>query len=243
MTPRVAIRATALVLAALGIVVGLTLYFSSEKTPPCLVSGVARWKAPTDAQRHRFEVVVPDGALCFFDMDDRQQLTGALALPGINGITAISPRPGGKLALRYADGRGAIVDLTTRAVQRGVEAPPAADGTARRSLSPDGRELWVLDARQNTIHVFAASGKSKIADIRLTRRLSGDESPCSDRPCARTGSLQHSNDGRFVYVGDSGDVFDAKRHEQVANLEALRNSHLTIEVDWIGGKPAFAGTR
>src|SRR5213080_4079787 len=96
---RIALRATALVLAGLAVVVGLTVYFSSESAPPCLLSGVARWKAPTDKQPHRLEVVAPDRALCFFDMDDHQQLVGALALRGIKGITAIAPRARGKLAL------------------------------------------------------------------------------------------------------------------------------------------------
>ena len=45
--------------------------------------------------------------------------------------------------------------------------------------------------------------------------MSGEESPCS-YDCARDGWIQHSLDGRFVYVGDSGDVFDA-----VANLLPL----------------------
>jgi YVTN family beta-propeller protein len=72
--------------------------------------------------------------------------------------------------------------------------------------------------------------------------MSGNDSPCS-RACARIGSLQHSADGRFVYVGDAGDVIDTTTRQVVANLPALRNSRETIEVDWMRGKPTFPNRR
>ena len=77
-----------------------------------------------------------------------------------------------------------------------------------------------------------------IEDIRLSNPLSGDESPCS-HACGRIGSLQHSSDGRFVYVGDSGDVIDTQTRKKVANLEALHNSRVFLEMDWVDGKPVF----
>jgi hypothetical protein len=42
-----------------------------------------------------------------------------------------------------------------------------------------------------------------------------------------------------VYVGDVGDVIDASKREEIANLEALHQSRLTVEVDWVNGKPEF----
>ena len=296
MTRRIAFRAAILVVLACAVIAGLTVYFSTQKVPPCLLSGIPKWRAPTDRAAHHFEIVAPDRALCFFDMDDEHHLVGYLALPKINGISAAAPRVG-SLAIRYGNGSGALVDLQKGTIEYDVAPPPvprntlsvadARDGVeyvTRRgelgfrvyrldthtlvhvitftgytwnprfgpnppdhglALAPDRPELWVLDAPNNVIHIFDVSGTTPepIADVRLTRPLTGDESPCAHARCQRIGALQFSADGRFVYVGDSGDVFDAKRHEQVANLEALRNSHLTIEVDWIGGKPAFAGTR
>lgn len=296
MTRRVALRAAVLAVAAAALVAGLTVYFSTEKIPPCLVSGVPRWKAPTDQQEHRFEVVVPDRALCFFDMDDDNALVGYVKLPRIEGVSAIAPRSGGRLALRYDGARGALVDLATGRVRTGVTPPPAPRGTLKvrdprshalystspnrfgfrvtklrasgtrfftfpgytwnprfgpdppnhgLSLAPDRPELWVLDAPNSVVHLFDVGGTwpRRITDIRLTKPLSGDENPCATRHCGRIGSLQHSNDGRFVYVGDAGDVIDTKKREEVANLEPLHQSRLTIEVDWYGGRPAFAGTR
>jgi len=295
-TRRIAIRASLLALGAFGLFAALTVYFSSEKIPPCLVSGVPKWKAPTDKAQHRFEVVVPDRALCFFDMDNDHALVGALALPGIRGVSAIAPRAGGTLALRYDGARGAVVDLETGRVRLGTKPPPPAadeidvpDVRAEAvystypnrfgfrvykvrafrvrfvtfpgytwnprfgpnppnhglSLAPDRRELWVLDAPNSVLHLFDVSGTwpKRITDIRLTKPLSGDENPCATGRCGRIGSLQHSSDGRFVYVGDAGDVIDAKKREEIANLEPLHQSRLTVEVDWYGGKPAFAGSR
>ena len=64
---RVWVRGAALALTAVVVLVGLTLYFSAEEIPPCLVSGPA-WKAPANGT-YRFEVVFPDEAACFFDLD------------------------------------------------------------------------------------------------------------------------------------------------------------------------------
>jgi hypothetical protein len=288
----VAFRAAGLALLLAGVVVGLTVYFSTEKIPPCLATGVPKWRAPTDKALHRFELVVPDRALCFFDEDQDNALIGYVKLPRIDGISAIAPRDG-QLALRYGGGLGALVDLTNGHVRYGVKPPPPPSDTvdvrnpavhveyetrrglfgvrvlslpSRRlrevvafegfawnprfgpnppdhglSLAPDRPELWVVDAPNGVIHVFDVStaAPKPLANLRLTKPLSGDENPCATRRCTRLGWLQHSADGRYVYVGDSGDVFDATKREQVANLEALHQSRVMIEVDWVDGKPQF----
>jgi hypothetical protein len=123
-TRRIVFRAAGLVFVGCLVVAGLTVYFSSQKVPPCLLSNIPRWSAPTDRSAHHFEVVVPDRALCFFDIDNHQELVGYIALKDVKGITAVAPR-GGKLAVRYANGKGALVDLATGAVQYSVENSPA----------------------------------------------------------------------------------------------------------------------
>jgi hypothetical protein len=287
------LRAVALGVAALAVVAGLTVYFSTQTTPPCLVTGIPKWRAPTDKNVHRFELVVPDRALCFFDMDHDHALVGFLKLPEIRGVTNIAPR-GTSLALRYDDGRGALVDLRTGRVRYDVQPPPPASDevlvydaardvkyvtrrgafgvevvSPRRprvkltfpgfawnprfgpnppdhglSLAPDKPELWVLDAPNNVVHVFDLEGVPRdVKDIRLTKPLIGVENPCASHDCKRIGSLQVSADGRFVYVGDAGDVIDAAKREEIANLEALHQSRLTIEVDWANGRPEFPTAR
>jgi hypothetical protein len=290
----VVLRTGGLVVAALGVVAALTVYFSTQRVPPCLVTGVPRWKPPTDGQVHHFELVVPDRALCFFDMDANHAPAGYVKLGPVVGVDAIAPRPGGKLALRYGGGRGALVDLRTGRVTVGATPPPAPSGRVSihdestgvdfttqpgelgfrvvaaagppgrlvtfpgfgntsfgarppdhgLALAPDRPELFVLDAPNGEVHVFDVAGvpgrtPRDVSDIRLTSPISGDESPCASDSCARLGSLQASADGRFVYVGDAGDVIDTARREEVVNLAALRQSRLTIEVDWAGGRPEF----
>ena len=55
------------------------------------------------------------------------------------------------------------------------------------------------------------------------------------------GSLVRSADGRFIYVGDDGDVIDTRTRESVASLEALQKSRVALEVDWVDGHPSFPG--
>ena len=110
-------------------------------------------------------------------------------------------------------------------------------------LSPDGSELWVLDAPNSVVHVFdlrplPGGAPRQVKSIRLSKPLSGDQSPCSTA-CARIGSLVASADGRYLYVGDAGDVIDTRKREVVTNLDALHNSRVAIELVLEDGKPSF----
>jgi DNA-binding beta-propeller fold protein YncE len=115
------------------------------------------------------------------------------------------------------------------------------------SLSPSERQVWVMDAPNGYVHAFDVSalprrGPRLLRNIRLSHPISGEESPCG-YDCARDGWIQHSLDGRFVYVGDSGDVFDARTFRRVAYLEPLRNTRKMLEIDWRGGVPAATSSR
>jgi hypothetical protein len=291
MTRRVWLRATILAVAAVGVVIGLTAYFSAEKTPPCLVSGAPAWRPPTDRDTHRLLLVVGDRALCFYSIDDDHALVGAVKLRGIEGVDAIEPR-GDKLAVRYRKG-GALVDLASGRTTPAAPPPPpsadvtvadpsagveyttrpgelgfrvvSADGRVRRirfpgftwnprfgpdppdhglALFPRRRQLWVLDAPNSVAHVYDVGGvpgapPRHVDDVRFSKPLSGDENPCAHAHCGRLGSLLAGSDGRHLYVGDAGDVVDATKREQLLNLEALHQSRLVIEVDWVDGKPTF----
>jgi hypothetical protein len=259
---RVWLRAAVVAAAAVGALVGITIYFSSEKVPRCLVSGAGTWHAPTDAKTHRYEVVVLDRDACFFDMDQHHDLVGALRLTQARWLAAALPAQSDTLRandaehdVTYVTGRGLlgvrVFALHTRRELfvthfRGFTwnprfgPDPPSHGL---SLAPDRPELWVLDAPNSTAHVFDVSRlpnepPRRIDDVRLSKPISGDENPCSDT-CTRIGSLQHSADGRYVYVGDSGDVIDTQKREVVTNLEALHNSRVTLEVDWVDRRPVF----
>jgi DNA-binding beta-propeller fold protein YncE len=115
------------------------------------------------------------------------------------------------------------------------------------SLSPNEKELWVMDQPNDYVHVFDISGlpgspPKQIANIKLTRPMTGSQEGCT-YDCLREGWLQHSLDGRFVYVGDSGDVVDTSTRQSVANLEPLYNSRVYLEIDWRNGAPVATSTR
>lgn len=115
------------------------------------------------------------------------------------------------------------------------------------SLSPDERSVWVIDAPNSYVHVFAVSQVPRqaprlLANIRLSKSMSGEESPCA-YDCTRDGWIQHSRDGRFVYVGDSGDVLDGRTFRRVAYLPPLRSTRKMLEIDWRGGVPVATTSR
>jgi hypothetical protein len=115
------------------------------------------------------------------------------------------------------------------------------------SLSPDEKELWVMDQPNGYVHVFDVSGlpsspPRQVANIKLTRSMTRSQAGCT-YDCLREGWLQHSRDGRFVFVGDSGDVIDTATRQSVANLEPLYNSRVFLEIDWSNGVPVATTSR
>jgi hypothetical protein len=124
-TRRVWLRAAALVLGVVGVIAGLTVYFSSESVPPCFVSGVATWRPPTDGKTHRYAVVFPDRAACFFSLDDQQRLVGQLRLSGARDISSAAPLQD-DVGLRTASGPYTL-DLRTGRETRGGVAPFPSD--------------------------------------------------------------------------------------------------------------------
>lgn len=281
MTRRVWLRAAALAAGVLGAVAALTVYYSSESVPPCRVSGVPTWRPPTDTGTHRFMVVFPDRAACFFDLDDQNKPVGALRLSAARGISSAAHLQD-DVALRTSSGpmtldlrtgqlrRGGLVPWPTSTLtvtdyehdamyvtQRGLLGFRVIDlrnGLTRfvmhfkgfswnprfgpnppshgLSLAPDRPELWVLDSPNSTLHVFDVSAlpeqpPRRVADIRLSKTMNG------------SGSLVRSADGRFLYVGDDGDVVDTRTRQTVATLPALQASRVALEVDWVDGRPSF----
>ena len=102
------------------------------------------------------------------------------------------------------------------------------------SLAPDRPELWVLDAPNHALHVFDVSAVSSapprpVDDVRLERTLTDP------------GSLTRTADGRYLYVGNVGDVIDSQTQKSVANLPALQQARAVLEIDWVDGRPVFPG--
>ena len=109
------------------------------------------------------------------------------------------------------------------------------------SLSPDEKEVYLIDSISNYVHVFDVAGlpgsaPRQVADIRLLGTLSHNQAPCASN-CVKYGWLHHSRDGRYVFVGDSGDVIDTKLRKTAMTLPAMANSRTQIEIDFEGATP------
>ncbi len=126
------------------------------------------------------------------------------------------------------------VDLTKLGFPDSSSGPSApSHGIA---LSPDETRLAVVDWPNDSVHIFDVTGlpgspPRKIADIKFSRSMHHDESNCA-YDCAADGWLEYSRDGRFLYVGDVGDVIDTVANRVVYNLPPLYNTRKMIEVDF-----------
>ena len=101
------------------------------------------------------------------------------------------------------------------------------------SLSPNEKELYLVDLPYNHVHVFdvttlPSSAPVDVADIPLKCTLSAES------------WLEHSRDGRFVFVGDCGDVIDTSTRQVVANMPTMANTRIFQEVDFQNGVPIFS---
>jgi YVTN family beta-propeller protein len=109
------------------------------------------------------------------------------------------------------------------------------------SLSPDEKEVYLIDSISHYVHVFDVTGlpesaPRQVADIRLRGPLYHNEFPCAYN-CVKYGWLHHSRDGRYVFVGDSGDVIDTRLRKTAMTLPAMANSRTQIEINFEDGAP------
>jgi WD40 repeat protein len=115
------------------------------------------------------------------------------------------------------------------------------------TLSPDEAQVYVIDAVHKVVQVYDVSGVANgVAPTRLgtipVAGWSGKEHPCA-YDCAQDGWLQHSLDGRFVYVGDSGEVIETATRRVLTTLPTLADTRKSLEIDWQGGVPIATSGR
>jgi hypothetical protein len=114
------------------------------------------------------------------------------------------------------------------------------------SLSPDEKQLYVIDHTCNYVHVFDVSKGLTSSPVQVAaipvNPYNQHQNPC-DYDCEGDGWLQHSLDGRFVYVGSSGSVIDTATQKVITTLTPLSNTRIFIEIDWQNGTPIATSTR
>jgi subtilisin family serine protease len=115
------------------------------------------------------------------------------------------------------------------------------------ALSPDERTVYALDSLHKAVQFYNVAGVAEgvapapIGTVALSG-LSGEESRCS-YDCTRSGWLQLSLDGRYLFVGDSGEVIETATRKVIATLSALAQTKKSIEVDWQSGVPVATSGR
>src|SRR5439155_26288758 len=124
-----------------------------------------------------------------------------------------------------------VGDVATGKLLHRVEVPGYREGPVKRhgcpshgvGLTPDEREIWVVDAFNKALHVFdnAATPPAYVRTI----------APLIDDP----GWLTFTLKGDFAYPS-TGDIIDAKTKKIVARLKDEQGrdvqSEKVLEIDW-----------
>jgi DNA-binding beta-propeller fold protein YncE len=101
------------------------------------------------------------------------------------------------------------------------------------SLSPDGREIYMVDFHNNRVHVYDVTGLPATAPQQV-------DSVALAHPYTYSGAwATHTRDGRFVLVGRSGDVIDTATRSVVGFVPALGTSKVYTEIDFQNGRVVF----
>jgi hypothetical protein len=115
------------------------------------------------------------------------------------------------------------------------------------SLSPDNSQAYVIDTVHTAVQVWDVHGVAAgLAPVHLATvpvaGLAGQEAGCA-YDCARDGWLQHTLDGRYVFVGDSGSVIETATGAVVASIPNMLNTRKFVEIDWLAGVPLATSGR
>jgi sugar lactone lactonase YvrE len=115
------------------------------------------------------------------------------------------------------------------------------------SLSPDSKQVYVIDTVHKAVQVWDVHGVGEgVAPVHVTEvpvdGLEGSEEGCP-YDCEREGWVAHTLDGRYALVGDSGDVIETATQKVVAKIANLLNSRMFVEIDWEGGVPVASSGR
>jgi hypothetical protein len=170
-------------------------------------------------------------------------------------IQKVGPSPSGTAGVRpftvngdqtrayitWSNYRGfSVGDLTTGKIIKSVSFggdPCHIAPSHGMTLSPDNKEVYVLDTCINQIKAYTATDDPQlIAAIPFVHNIRpGDETPCA-WDCGKDGWIMHSRDGKYVYIGDSGDVVDTATHKMATYLAPLANCrHGFLEMIWDHG--------
>jgi len=137
-----------------------------------------------------------------------------------------------------------VVNLTNGSVsQKALPSAACTSGSCPSTpnhgiaMSPDEQKLYVIDAINNVVYVFNIAGANLYAPqlvdtVHLMHNLGGHEAVCA-YDCLGDGWLHISHDGKYLFVGDSGDVVDLSSSppQVVAYFPQMHQTRKEIEID------------
>ncbi len=171
--------------------------------------------------------------------------------PTVNGVRPFTVN--GKHTLIFTTSTNTcgfqVLSLTTGKVLSTVTFGGSCSWTASNapshgiSLSPDEKRVYVMDAPLDQLEVYdvTTSPPTFVKSVQLNS-LGGTESPCQTY-CEREGWVLNDLSGRYVYVGDAGNVVDTSTLSVLTTLAALQNTRQVVEIDWTNGTPSATSTR
>ena len=168
---------------------------------------------------------------------------GPLVPGGVAGVRPFTIDAQDTLAFTTAGGYLGfqISDVATGRVLYTVPVPGFSVPTTFRglpshgiALSPDQRDLWLVDKPNRAVHEFDISRLPHRAPVMVaTVHISGPN----------LGWLNLSRDGRYLFAGEAGNVIDTHTRTTVARIGALVDSRYNIEIDWAGARVCAAYPR
>jgi hypothetical protein len=118
----------------------------------------------------------------------------------------------------------------------GFSVPPTFRGIPSHGigLSPDQRDLWLVDKPNRAVHEFDISGLPHRAPVMIAT---------VHVPGVSLGWLNLSRDGRYLFAGDAGNVIKTQTRTTVGRMGALVDSRYNIEIDWASRRVCAAYPR
>lgn len=114
-------------------------------------------------------------------------------------------------------------------------------------MSPDEQRLYVIDSINNVVYVVNIAGPNiyspqMVNTVHLLHSLGGQEAVCA-YDWLGDGWLHLSHDGKYLFVGDSGDVIDVRLSppKVVAYFPQMQQMRKEIEIDCDSSIPISSG--
>jgi hypothetical protein len=195
--------------------------------------------------------------LNYFDVYDTTTGLVHSVGPLINGVRPFTVNGSNTLAFTTEtefDGFQ-VSSLTTGKVLSTVEfalVPPTLPDSGPShgiSLSPNETQLAVIDDVNREVRFYnvakAAEGAQPTLEgvVPVSGLTATKEEELCAYDCKQGGWIQRSIDGRYIFVGDSGEVIETATRKIVTLLPTLANTKKSIEVEWAGGVPIASSGR